>query len=230
MLIFVLAVGAYLIGSIPVGYLVARAKGVDILHFGSGNIGATNVFRAFGKGLGLLVFILDVLKGAGPAVAAYYLTSGSQVYAFWIGMAAVVGHCLSPFLKFKGGKGIATGLGAVLGSCWQVALVAFVVFIVCLAITRYVSASSILAALTIVPAGIYFEVQKPVIWALGALAVFVIYRHRPNISRLLAGTEPRFSLSSATPPGGPRMESIQRQEQEPRSLGEALPADKKAEA
>src|SRR5438309_1342791 len=168
--IVALAVGAYLIGSVPVGYLVARAKGIDILHFGSGNIGATNVYRALGKWLGLMVFILDVAKGAVPAVVAYQ-ASASQATAFWIGIAAVAGHCLSPFLKFRGGKGIATGLGAVMGSCPEVACCALAIFLVSLLVSRYVSLSSIIAALCILPLGLYFHVATQVVWALGVLAV-----------------------------------------------------------
>src|SRR5436309_2849877 len=106
MLTVLLIIGAYIVGAIPVGFLVARARGIDILHFGSGNIGATNVHRALGKWLGLLVFFLDVSKGMVPAAIAFYLTA-SQGLAFAAGMAAVAGHCLSPFLGFKGGKGIA---------------------------------------------------------------------------------------------------------------------------
>src|SRR5438270_2992906 len=169
MLLTALLIGGYIVGSIPFGYLVARARGIDILQFGSGNIGATNVYRALGKWLGLLVFLLDVSKGMVPAAIAYSVTS-SQGAAFSVGMAAVVGHCLSPFLKFKGGKGIATGLGAVLGSAPFVALGAFAVFIICMVLTRWVSLSSIAAALTIVPLGLYFGESPLLLWSFGALA------------------------------------------------------------
>lgn len=192
-----LLIGAYFLGAIPVGYLVARAKGIDILQFGSGNIGATNVHRALGKWLGLLVFVLDVLKGLIPAVLAYYLFK-DQVYSFAAGMGAVVGHCLSPFLKFKGGKGIATGLGAMLGSSPIVAGVALAAFLLTMILTRYVSLSSIVAALTIVPMGIASHARAELIWAFGALAVFIIYKHRANIGRLQKGTEPKFALSKSS--------------------------------
>ena len=193
MLLTALLIGGYIVGSIPFGYLVARARGIDILQFGSGNIGATNVYRALGKWLGLLVFLLDVSKGMVPAAIAYSVTS-SQGAAFSVGMAAVVGHCLSPFLKFKGGKGIATGLGAVFGSAPFVALGAFGIFLVMIVITRYVSLSSLVATAFIVPLGIIFHIDPNVNWALGLLTLFVLYRHVPNIKRLLAGSEPKFSL------------------------------------
>jgi glycerol-3-phosphate acyltransferase PlsY len=197
MLLALLVIAAYLVGAIPFGYLVARSRGIDITAVGSGNIGATNVHRALGKWLGLLVFMLDVLKGLAPALVAYYLLK-SQSYSFAVGIAAIGGHCLSPFLKFKGGKGIATGLGAMLGSCPLVALSAFAVFFVCMVFTRYVSLSSMVAALTIIPSGILFKVQEVLLVPYGVLTVFVLYRHRANIQRLLNGTESKFSLKSGT--------------------------------
>jgi len=206
-----LAVGflcAYLLGSIPFGYLVAKSRGIDILNFGSKSIGATNVFRALGPKLGVPVLLLDVLKGVLPAVAGT-LIFHSQIDSFLMGMAAVAGHCLSPFLKFKGGKGIATGLGAMLGSVPQVALAALAVFTVVMVVSRYVSLSSIVAALTIVPFGLYFHVAEPLLWSFGALALFIIYKHGANSRRLIGGTEPKFTLSPKpkpkpqTPPGWP---------------------------
>ena len=199
MLLASLFIAAYLVGSIPFGYLVAKAKGIDILHFGSGNIGATNVHRALGKWLGLLVFVLDVLKGLVPAAVAFWITK-NQVYAFVVGMGAVTGHCLSPFLKFKGGKGISTGLGALLGSCPLVALCAFAIFFLSMLLNRYVSLSSLVAATALVPLGFLFGYPAFLLWALGLLAVFVFYRHRANIKRLLNGTEPKFTMTRSTPP------------------------------
>ena len=193
MLLTALFIGAYILGAIPVGVLVARAKGIDILQFGSGNPGATNVHRALGKWLGLLVFVLDVSKGFIPAVAAFQLT-GSQTLSFWVGMAAVAGHCLSPFLRFKGGKGIATGLGALLGSVPLVALSALGVFILIMILSRYVSLSSLAAATCIVPFGFVFHVEPNVKLALFLLTLFIWFRHWANIKRLLSGSEPKFSL------------------------------------
>jgi glycerol-3-phosphate acyltransferase PlsY len=194
-MLIALLIAAYFFGAIPFGFLIAKSKGIDILNFGSGNIGATNVHRALGKGLGLTVLVLDVLKGFLPAVAAFYLLH-SNLEAFGVGMAAVGGHCLSPFLKFKGGKGIATGLGALIGSCPLVAAAALGVFIISMIICRYVSASSIAASVMLVPFGFLFHYEPILNGALGCLALFIIYRHRKNIQRLINHTEPKFSLRS----------------------------------
>jgi len=196
MLLTALIVGAYFIGAIPFGYLVAKVKGVDILSAGSGNIGATNVIRVLGKRLGMLVFVLDVLKGFLPAIAAYLLLGHSQVDAFAVGMGAVAGHCLSPFLRFKGGKGVATGLGVLFGASPMVALCALGIFILVLGFSRYVSLSSILAAIALVPLGFLFHIHTVLLWAFGALTVFVVYRHRANLGRLRGGTEPKFLAKS----------------------------------
>jgi glycerol-3-phosphate acyltransferase PlsY len=193
MLEAVLLIGAYLVGAVPFGYLIARAHGVNIFEVGSGNVGATNIKRALGLGWALAVFALDVLKGAVPALLALQLLH-SQAWAMGAGCAAIAGHCLSPFLKFRGGKGIATALGVALASSPLVALSAFGVFVVCLAISRYVSLSSMIA----VPSGLLFGwlygESRAIMLFYGALAVFVIVRHRANIKRLRDGTEPKFSL------------------------------------
>ncbi|HXH60894.1 MAG TPA: glycerol-3-phosphate 1-O-acyltransferase PlsY [Fimbriimonadaceae bacterium] len=187
----VLAVCAYLLGSVPFGVLVARAKGVDIMAVGSGNTGATNVARTLGWGLGIFVFALDVLKGAVPAVATMQVT-GSQDAAVLVGVAAVLGHTLSPFLRFKGGKGVATGLGVLVGSAPIVGGAAFLVFLVLFGITRVVSVSSLVAALAVLVAA-WFTKQGTVFFAVFTpLVAYVFYRHRANIGRLLKGEEPKF--------------------------------------
>jgi acyl phosphate:glycerol-3-phosphate acyltransferase len=204
-----LLIGAYFFGSIPFGYLIARAHGIDITRVASGNIGATNVMRALGKGYGLLVFFLDVAKGYVPAALAHYAIQKpdflptSQEFAFVVGMAAVVGHCLSPFLRFKGGKGVATGLGAMLGATPWMALTVFGVFLVLLAITRYVSLSSILAVLTMPIFGVLYRDPPSLIIASGGLAAFIIYRHRGNIRKLREGTENKFTFGKKTGPQQP---------------------------
>lgn len=194
MVIVAFAIGAYLIGGIPFGYLVARSQGIDILHAGSGNIGATNVYRTLGKKLGLSVFLLDVLKGMAPSAAAWFVLDHSQTVAFVIGLCAVAGHCVSPFLRFRGGKGISTGLGALLGSCPAVALSAFATFLVVLLVSRYVSLSSIVASISLVPFGLLYHAERDLLWMLGALTLFVVLRHQPNIKRLSNGSEPKFSF------------------------------------
>jgi glycerol-3-phosphate acyltransferase PlsY len=199
MLQIALFVGAYFIGAIPFGFLIARLKGVDILKMGSGNIGATNVIRVLGKKLGLTVFALDVLKGFIPTFCAYLFCGRSDLVAFCVGMGAVAGHCLSPFLRFKGGKGVATGLGVLFGACPLVAVSAFGVFVLILGFSRFVSLSSIVASVALIPLGVAFHVHAALLWAFAALALFVIYRHRANLKRLREGAEPKFLEKSARP-------------------------------
>jgi acyl phosphate:glycerol-3-phosphate acyltransferase len=202
MLLALILVGSYLVGAIPFGYLVARAKGIDIFKVGSGNIGATNVTRALGRGAGLLVLVLDMLKGVIPAVVAYQVL-GRQELAFLAGAFAVVGHTLSPFLRFKGGKGIATGMGALIGTSPLVALGAALVFIVLMIITRIVSFSSLIGAILVIPLAIFFRDPPLLIAAYVLVVLFIIYRHRANIKRLREGTEPKLVFgkdnSAATP-------------------------------
>jgi len=191
-----LCIGSYLVGAIPFGVIVARVKGVDIMSVGSGNIGATNVWRTFGVGLGLLVFALDVLKGAVPAMIAAGLTGRSD-WSFACGALAVLGHSASPFLRFRGGKGVSTGLGALLGSAPWVGLCSFGVFVLVLAVTRYVSLSSVIAAISMVAFGVVFHEPPIVVLGYGMLAAFVLIRHRANLRRLLRHEEPKFG----SPPG-----------------------------
>lgn len=196
--VFVLA---YFIGSLPFGVWISRSQGVDIFKVGSGNPGATNVARALGKKWGLTVFALDVLKGVIPAVIAQFVIKepigGISLQALWFvaGLGAVAGHCLSPFINFKGGKGIATALGVGLGACPLIAGGAFGVFLVVFAFTRYVSLSSMIAAVSAVVLGWIIPHQARELVPLYALvAVFLIYRHRANIRRLMNGTEPKFGF------------------------------------
>lgn len=200
MLLGGLFVGSYLLGSIPFGVIVSKSKGVDILKFGSGNPGATNVARALGTKWGVFVFILDVLKGMIPAIVAQQFLHHSvkglpaQVWWFLVGGGAIVGHCLSPFLKFKGGKGIATSLGAGVGAAPAVALPAFGVWIILFFLTRYVSLASIIAMITTVILSATVPGQaRELIPIYSVLAAFIIYRHRSNIGRLLNGTEPKYT-------------------------------------
>lgn len=203
LLLIALFVGAYAIGSIPVGVLYARAHGIDILKFGSGNPGATNVGRALGKKGFIVVFLLDVLKGVVPSVVAQIMLTTpingapAQLWWFATGFWAVMGHCFSPFLKFKGGKGIATSLGAGVGSAPLVALPAFGVFILIFLATRWVSLSSIIAVIaSVILAATVPNQAREIVPIFALLAAFIIYRHRSNIVRLLNGTEPKYSLGS----------------------------------
>lgn len=191
MLHVLILLGSYLLGSIPFGYLIARARGVDIMSTGSGNIGATNVLRTLGPAAGYSVFLLDVLKGVIPALVAMAVLKDEE-WSVIAGLTAVVGHSLSPFLKFKGGKGIATGLGAILGSCPPVALSCFGLFLVILAISRYVSLASLFAAAMLPFAAWYFGYSGAIIGMFAGMAVLIFYRHRGNIERLRSGTERKF--------------------------------------
>ena len=192
-----IAFGAFLLGSIPTGYLVARAKGVDIRQHGSGNIGATNVFRTLGKPLGILVFVIDALKGFTAVWLAVRVGGGSDWSGLIAAVAAITGHNYTPWLGFKGGKGIATSAGVLLALMpWAVLAIAFVWFAVFFA-TRYVSLASICAAAAL-------PVAVGVLWFYGCggnapllgfallIAALAIWRHRSNIERLMAGTEHRF--------------------------------------
>ena len=185
--------GAYLLGAIPFGVLFARAKGIDLFAVGSGNVGATNVKRALGLGPAIAVFLLDVLKGFAPAFLALRVL-GSQDWAIGVGVAAILGHCFSPFLKFKGGKGIATGLGVLFGVTPWVALSVFGVFLFSMLIHRWVSLSSLTAVVTAPFFGWLFGDSPGMFLFYGALLIFVLIRHRENINRLFEGTEPKFKF------------------------------------
>ena len=189
--------GAYLVGGIPFGYLIGRMRGVDVRTVGSKNIGATNVFRTVGKKWGLLAFLCDVLKGLLPTLAARHFVPD---VALWVGVATVVGHMLTPYMKFKGGKGVATAFGMLLGLLPCMVGCAFALFSIMFACTNYISLGSCSAALFM---GI--AVWFPVLGARGvadlpqcilvtAISAFVIFKHRSNIGRLLGGTENKVYL------------------------------------
>lgn len=189
-----LIAGGYLLGSIPFGYwLVKLARGVDVRAVGSGNIGASNVWRTYGWRLGLPVMAFDVAKGFVPAFVATQLV-GSLVGVL-AGGAAMLGHARPLFLRFeKGGKAVATGGGAFLGLAPLVGLTGALVWAVVFLILRYASVASMVAAVSLpVLAWLYGE-PWPVIAFAAAAAVAALVLHRENIARLLAGTEPRASL------------------------------------
>jgi glycerol-3-phosphate acyltransferase PlsY len=197
----ILLILAYILGSIPFGVLIARANGVDIMKVGSGNIGATNVMRVLGKGPAFLVFFLDTLKGAVPAIAARYLFPDQQEFWLLAGAMAVLGHSFSPFLKFKGGKGIATALGMVIGASPIIAVSAFLVFAVTLAITRFMSIASMFAVVSTIPVGLLLKESYWMIAGYVVLSSLIIWRHRANIERLKIGKEPKFSFKKTVDPG-----------------------------
>jgi len=185
---------AYLIGSVPFGLLIAKTQGVDIRTQGSGNIGATNVLRCLGKPLGITCFVLDVLKGYLPA--ALFPTLGNCAPAFGIlfGAAAILGHNFPVYLKFKGGKGVATSAGVLLGVAPLAVVIGLLTWVIVFKLSSYVSLGSIVAAAVVaivgwVRVGTYGPVTAAALTLLGALT---IWRHRENIQRLLKGEENKF--------------------------------------
>ena len=200
-----IAAAAYLLGSIPVGYVLVRIfRRQDIRTMGSGNIGATNVLRSEGKGLGAATFILDAVKGAaavllGAAIAGSVLPSVPQRNVMAVAaLFAVLGHMFPLWLRFRGGKGVATGFGVFLVAAPLAALTALAVFALTIAITRYVSLGSILGVASF-PVFAYFMVhgERPAFFVAvqAAVALLIIVKHHPNIRRLLTGTENRFGAT-----------------------------------
>ena len=185
---------AYIFGSIPFGVLVARLRNVDLRQKGSGNIGATNVARTLGKTAGLLTLVGDGGKGFLTCWIAGHLLAAPWEIAL-AGLLAYGGHVFSVFLKFKGGKGVATGLGVFLYLMPLPAAVAFGVFVVTLLTTKYVSLSSLLAALCLPLSGILFAAPPPAIIVSGLMTGITFYKHRENIERLRTGTESKFHIN-----------------------------------
>lgn len=197
-------VTAYLLGSFPAGYLAGRLAVVDIRKLGSGNVGATNVTRTLGKKFGYPVFALDFLKGVAAVLVAASLAKGEDLdprfvdlYSATAAVFAVIGHSYPVWLRFRGGKGVATMLGTLFALNWIVAIIVCAVWYAVFRATRYVSVASIAAAVAL-PAAmaamfIWNQLPSPVLlYFTLLLAALVILRHRSNLSRLFKGTEPRF--------------------------------------
>ena len=193
---------SYLLGSIPFGYLIVSAKtGGDIRETGSGGTGATNVSRRAGKMAGILTLLLDALKGAGAVVFAKLLLSGVENAPWWIGAAGIIamlGHIFPVWLRFRGGKGVATGVGVFLMLAPVAVLLAGILFVAVVWFTRYVSLGSMVAALTI-PLLVWVESlirsqpdRWPVIVSTFAGSLLIVYAHRANVARLITGTENKF--------------------------------------
>ena len=199
-ILFVLVI-AYVIGSIPYGYLIVRAtEGEDIRETGSGGTGATNVSRAAGKGAGVITLILDALKGALAVFVTQYFSEALFPYADWTvaaaGVLAIVGHIFPVWLRFRGGKGVATGFGVFLMLAPIAAVAALAVFGLTFALKRYVSLASIVSVASIALFCCVLTLIDPfeLPTAVGAIisAALIIFAHRENIRRLLAGAEPKF--------------------------------------
>ena len=193
---------AYLVGGLPFGFLIGKMRGVDVRTVGSKNIGATNVFRTVGKGCGLLAFACDFLKGFVPVVLArrFGPSAGYPWLPLAVGVMCVVGHMLTPYMKFKGGKGVATAFGMLVALVPQLVGVAFALFAVVFALSHYISLGSCTAA-AFLAVGVWFRWlgcagadDLPQAVLVTAMALFVIWKHRSNIKRLVSGTENKIYL------------------------------------
>lgn len=200
--ILLLSLGSYLLGAVPFSYLIPKVfYGVDISRHGSGNVGATNVVRTVGRGPGIACFLLDVAKGAAPVAVAQTLAGSAVWWPLVAAALAILGHSYSIFLRGKGGKAVATGVGTILALNPYAGLAALGVWLIVFQISRVVSIASITAALVL--PGLMSAVPRPdlhrdpalyVYYAM-ATGLYVIVRHQDNIRRIMAGTEPRFGKS-----------------------------------
>ena len=196
---WLIALAAYLLGSIPFGYLIVKLRGADIRKAGSGNIGAANVLRNAGAFAGALTLVLDAAKGYFAVYLASRWTGASLRWMTLAAAAAVVGHMFPVWLKFKGGKGVATGLGVFLPICWTAVAVAVVLWILVVAFWRYSSLGSIVAsaALPLLVHVLYAPRHAPPLYlslATVGISLLVLVKHRANIERLMSGKESRLNF------------------------------------
>ncbi|SRR6266404_6879094 len=198
---FFIFLAAYVCGSIPFGLLLGKLFGAtDVRKTGSGNIGATNVARSVGLAAGIVTLLLDVAKGAMPEWLARHYFPDRAAFQILAGLGALAGHCFPVWLKFRGGKGVATAAGVFLVLCLPAALGALLVFALVVGFWRYVSLASVSAAAAM-PLLVYFfwapHFAPPISVTVGSLAaaMLIVYKHDANLQRLVEGTEPKFSLS-----------------------------------
>ena len=197
--------GSYLLGSIRFGYVAGKIRGIDIRKIGSGNIGATNVVRVLGKRYGYSVFVLDFLKGFGAVKISMSIATDArpewaspEIFGIFAAIASVIGHSFPVWLKFRGGKGVATSAGALFGLIPLAALIGIVIWVLVFWFTRYVSVASVVAAATL-PLVILIMTRlnqihgNALFYSSLGLAAVVMWRHRSNFSRLMHGSEPRFT-------------------------------------
>ena len=184
---------AYLLGSIPFAYLAGRLNGVDLRTVGSGNLGATNVFRTLGRTVGIAVMVLDIAKGAFAVLIAQWVVGGPW-WPIAAGALAILGHVFPVWTGFKGGKGVAVGAGALVGLVPAASGVLIILWLLIVVLTRYVSVASIVCALAAAPLAWAFGAPWPYVAFIGLAGLFVIIKHRENITRLLEGTENRIQL------------------------------------
>jgi glycerol-3-phosphate acyltransferase PlsY len=200
-ILFLGIIVAYIIGSIPTAYIFGRVlKGIDIREYGSGNTGATNVFRVIGKTPGIIVLIIDILKGY---ISATYLASGfmylapvtrPELYRIMMGLSAIAGHNWTLFLKFKGGKGVATSAGVVIGLIPKIFWLGFLIWLITFFITGFVSLGSIIAVISVPIFTLAFGEPVEIVVFMCLLCMIIIYKHKPNIRRLIRGEENRIAF------------------------------------
>ena len=198
-------IGAYLIGAIPFGFLIGKMRGVDVRTVGSKNIGATNVFRTVGKKWGVLAFFCDVMKGFLPTLLASSLVPHLSSLPLCVAIACVVGHMLTPYMKFRGGKGVATAFGALIALMPATVGMAFALFAIVFACSHYISLGSCVAATTLsVMVWIPFLDHAgyrdlPLCILVTLIAAFIVWKHRSNIGRLVRGEENKIYLFKKPP-------------------------------
>jgi len=194
---------SYFMGAIPTSYLLSRLfAGIDLRQHGSGNLGATNLYRVLGWRYAIPAAVVDIAKGAIPVLVFAPQVSGSQLFALGCGVAAILGHVFSVFVGFKGGKGVATAAGVMLGLAPLALAVSAVVWGLLIRLTGYVSVGSIVAA-AVLPLAVYLledSTSPALLWIAAAIAAGVILLHRRNIQRLLKGTESRFGRRATSTP------------------------------
>ncbi|HEY7675700.1 MAG TPA: glycerol-3-phosphate 1-O-acyltransferase PlsY [Candidatus Methylomirabilis sp.] len=187
----ILVVAGFALGAVPFGYLIGRAAGIDVRRIGSGNIGAANLLRSVGRSAALLTLLLDTAKGALPVA----LARGAGLAPEWqaaVAGAAVLGHIYTPFLKFRGGKGVATTLGALAVATWPVAAASTAVWLATVALFRFTSLAALVAAALLPGLAWWLDGRRAFVALAAALALLLVWRHRQNIERLRRGTEPRI--------------------------------------
>ncbi len=193
-------VAAFLLGGIPFSHAIARLRGVDLRSVGSGNIGATNLTRALGYGAGAVGLFLDAAKGSAAVLLPGVVLGAQSTSAIrtLAGVLAVLGHAFTPFLRFKGGKGVATGAGVFAVLSPLATLLALAVFVVVVALSRVVALGSVLAALALPVAAQLTGAPRVITLSAGIVALFIVVRHRSNLVRLLRGTERRLGAGDRT--------------------------------
>jgi len=191
-------IASYLLGSLPTSWIVVKlVKGQDLRKLGSGNLGATNLYRQLGWRWAVPAAAIDIAKGVIPVLVFGPRAGGGDIMALLLGITAVLGHVFSVFVNFRGGKGVATGAGVLIGLAPWAALVAIIVWGVAVKLSGYVSLGSVLGALVLVPAlWLIYPDRRALVWPFAVLVLMIIVLHRANIQRLLKGTEHRFGRTA----------------------------------